>query len=330
MPARILDEKIPLKYDLLGQETTGVGGFFKGLRTLPIVENIVHIMEKVARNAWLINFSNPSGMVAQMLSQISDIRYAGLCNGPVKTDMYLRNKAPLAAWFDYDFVGLNHLNWVTGVWVDGRDFMPNLLDSKDREEAPDMLRAIGGIPCEYLHYYYHQEKAVSNCKSQSKSRGEECIEIEEGLLKIYQNPELKTKPNLLNERGGAMYSEAAVSLIEAIENDRRTVHVINVNHGGTVPFLDSGDVAEVKCVVGKDGPRPLPLMNQDINEHIIGLTRAVKAFEKLTIKAALTGDYEAGLAALMTHPLVGDFDKAKAVYDEMLEAHRPYLPRFFK
>jgi len=227
---------------------------------------------------------------------------------------------------DFDFVGLNHFNWMTRFEADGVDILPQII-KKEAKESP-WLQYIGGIPSGYLNYYYNRDKTIAECKAKKLSRGEECMEIEEQLLEMYQDINLKEKPALLDKRGGALYSEAAVSLIEAIENDLNTTHVVNVAHMGTIPFLDAQDVAEVKCKVGKNGPVPQPLICNKINNHIVGMVKAVKAYEKLTVKAGMTGDYDAGLAALLTHPLVGDYTRAKGVYDEMLEAHKAYLPHF--
>jgi len=325
--ARILDEKIPLKYDLIGQETTGVGGFFKGLRTIPVIENIANIMERVCRDAWLINFSNPSGMIAQMLSECSKIKFAGLCNGPINMIRHLKEK--IGGDFDYDFVGLNHFNWVTRVESGGKNILCDLADDDDGKYGAEMIKTIGGLTGGYLNYYYFRDASLKKLKEQKTTRGEDCVKIEEDLLEMYKDVNLKEKPALLDKRGGALYSEAAVSLIDAIENDLNDTHVVNVKNNGTIPFLEPGDVAEVKCRVGKDGPVPIPLIG-DVSEHIKGYVRIIKAYEKLTVKAGMTGDYNAGLAALLMHPLVGDCDRAKAVYDEMLAAHREYLPRFFK
>ena len=333
LAARVLDEKIPLKYDLLGQETTGVGGFFKALRTIPVMLNIARTIERLAPKAWLVNFSNPSGIIAQMLSQETNIPFAGLCNAPIGIARSLREKTK-ATNLDYDFVGLNHFNWVTKVRADGKDIFPcpENMDSLKAYGIDDAewLHLIGGFPSGYLNYYYKRDETVANCKAQKLSRGEECMEIEESLLKLYQDESITEKPALLDKRGGALYSEAAVSLVDAIENDLGTVHVVNVDHQGVIPFLDAGDIAEVKCRVGKAGPVPMPLIDENVSEHIVGAVRVVKAYEKLTLKAGLTGDYDTGLAALLTHPLVGDYKRAKGVYDEMLAAHSGYLPQFKK
>ena len=336
LPARILDEKIPLKHGLIGQETTGVGGFFKAMRTLPVMSNIADVMEKCAApGAWLINFSNPSSILAEMLVKRTGINAVGLCNAPIGFEKNLRHKTENPADFAFDYVGLNHLSWITGVTANGKDVIGDLL--KDPEFThmagspnTDFLESIGGIPSYYLNYFYNHEKCVKEALERPTTRGEDCVAIEEDLLKMYQDENLVEKPDLLDKRGGAFYSEAAVSLVEAIENDLGTIHVVNTNHQGTLPFLADGDIAEVKCIVGKDGPKPLPLNNPNVNPHIIGMIQAVKAYEKLAVKAGLEGDRKAALAALLTHPIVGDSARAQGAFDDLLEAHKAYLPQFFK
>jgi 6-phospho-beta-glucosidase len=286
--------------------------------------NAARIMERVCPEAWLINFSNPSGIIAEMIARETKVRFAGLCNGPINTEKWLRKEAGDAERFDFDIVGLNHFNWVTRAEADGVDFVPNILKHEDSEA----IRVSRGIPSGYVRYYYDRDGSVDQCKAKVTTRGEDCMEIEEKLLAMYRDESLDEKPALLDKRGGAMYSEAAVSLVDAIENDLNTVHVVNVRHGGMIPFLDEGDIAEIKCRVGKDGPVPLPLLSDDISGHIVGMVQAVKAYEKLAVEAGLSGDYDTGLAALLTHPLVGDYTKAKGVYDEMLAAHKEFLPQF--
>jgi len=334
LPARILDEKIPLKYGLIGQETTGAGGFFKALRTLPVLENIADIIAKSAsKDAWLINFSNPSGILAEMLTKKEGLNSVGLCNAPIGFEKNLRRWTKNPADFDYDYVGLNHLSWITSVMANGKDVIGELLSDGEFNYAgfgnADLMHAIGGIPSYYLNYFYNHEKQVADAKNRATTRGEDCIAIEEDLLKLYQDETLVEKPALLDKRGGAFYSEAAVSLVDAIENDLNTVHVVNTNHKGVIPFLQDGDVAEVKCRVGKNGPTPLPLINPNVNEHIVGIIQGVKAYEKLAVQAGINGDRHAALAALLTNPLVGDSARAVAVFDDLLEAHKEYLTRFF-
>lgn len=340
LDARIRDEKIPLKYDLLGQETTGAGGFMKALRTIPVIMNIAERMEKLAPEAWLINFSNPSGIVAEAVLNHCNIKMIGLCNVPINMLAEVKKTLPQEMQsFDYDFVGLNHLCWLTSIYADGKEILKDLLQSRiplaamknipEMEFDKELLKAVNAIPSSYLNYYYFKEEEVRLCKEAARTRGEECKEIEAGLLAMYKDLNLNVKPELIEKRGGALYSTAAVSLVDAIENDKNEFHVVDVKNKGALSFMDEDDVVEVKCLVNRSGVKPMKVEGFD-NQHIIGLVRAVKAYEKLTVKAGLEGDYDAALAALITHPLIGDYHKAKAVLDEMLEANKGYLPQFFK
>lgn len=338
LDARILDEKIPLKYDLLGQETTGAGGFMKALRTIPVIMDIVKTIEKLAPEAWLINFTNPSGIIAEAVLNHSNVKMIGLCNAPYGMIKRAKEMLPEGTKeFDYDFVGLNHLCWITGLYADGKNIiqeklkgdiefakLKNLTET-NRDDL--LLRATGGIPVGYLDYYYFRDKKIQECKEKERTRGEECKIIEEELLELYSQPQLNEKPKQLEQRGGAYYSTAAISLIDAIENDKNEYHVVDVKNNGALDFMDKDDVVEIKCLVNKNGATPVKVENFQ-NQYIIGLMRAVKAYEKLTVKAGLTGDYEAALAALMVHPLIGDYVKAKGVLDEMLEANKEFLPQF--
>ncbi len=339
LDARIRDEKIPLKYDLLGQETTGAGGFMKALRTIPVMMDIAKKIERLSPNAWFINFSNPSGIIAEALLNHSDIKMLGLCNAPI--NMIRRAKEMLpenTKKFDYDFVGLNHLFWLTALYADDKEILQNLFlggyKNNSLKNVPEvvydeeLLKAIKGLPVSYLNYYYFRDKMVKKCQEADMTRGEECKLIEAELLELYKDPSLKEKPAVLDKRGGALYSEAAVSVVDAIENDKNEVHVVDVKNNGALSFMDKNDVIEVKCIINKNGATPLKLNNFD-NQHIIGLMQAVKAFEKLTVKAGIEGDYNAALGALLTHPLIGDYYKAKNVLDEMLEANKEFLPQFF-
>lgn len=335
LEARIKDERIPMKYGMLGQETTGAGGFLKGLRTIPVLMNVAGVMERLAPKAWLINFSNPSGMVAQALLNHTGAKAIGLCNNPVNMRRFARDFAPEGTKeLDIGYVGLNHLSWMTSIYADGRDILPeHLMDESARTlngyvYDEELTRAIGAIPCGYLNYFYLRDKMVQKFMSDEQTRGEMCRDIEHELLELYSDPELTEKPALLDKRGGARYSEAAASLIDSIENDRGDFHVVNTLNRGGYGFMADDDVVEIKCRVGKNGPVPEKFGPFE-NTHIIGMMRAVKAYERLAVEAALTGDRQKALAALLTHPLVGDYDKAKPMLDEMLEAHRELLPRFF-
>lgn len=339
LEARVKDEKIPLKYDLLGQETTGAGGFMKALRTIPVMMDIAKKIERLSPKAWLINFSNPSGIIAEALLNNTDVKMLGLCNAPI--NMINRAKEMLPEHtkkFDYDFVGLNHLFWLTALYADDKEILQNLFlggyKNNSLKNIPEvvyeeeLLQAIKGLPVSYLNYYYFRDKMVQKCKDAEMTRGEECKLIEAELLELYKDTNLKEKPAVLDKRGGALYSEAAVSVVDAIENDKNEVHVVDVKNNGALSFMDKDDVIEAKCIINKNGAIPIKLTNFN-NAHIIGLMQAVKAFEKLTVKAGIEGDYSAALGALLTHPLIGDYHKAKNLLDEMLKAHKEFLPQFF-
>jgi 6-phospho-beta-glucosidase len=331
MAARIRDEKIPLKHGLLGQETTGAGGFMNALRTVPVMLDIARRIEKFAPDAWLINFSNPSGIVAEALLNHTKVKMIGLCNCFV--NMYAQIAKDIGASdFDYDYVGLNHLSWVTSVRSGGKELLEGLgnLAGFGMKNIPsftyddELLAAIPAIPSSYLSYFYLREEQLQKCLKAEKTRGELCVELEESLLAQYKDADLKDKPKELAQRGGALYSTAAVSVVDAIENNKNEYHVVNVKNSGALPFLEDDDVIEVKCLVNQSGAKPVPIGKLD-NPYIKGMMQAVKAYEKLTVRAAINCSKADALAALMVHPLVGDYKKAKAALEEMLAANADYV-----
>ena len=338
LSARYLDESIPLKYGLIGQETTGIGGFFKALRTIPQMLNVARRMEALAPDAWLINFSNPSGLIAEALERYSDARVIGLCNIPLITLRDMR-RAVGDEQAQVETVGLNHLSWVTSVKSGGRECLNDLIEKGYCGEKPEnlpkssfdvrCLRACGGIPNGYLLYYYEREKQLQKQQAAEKTRAQTCMQIEAELLKQYEDSALYEKPALLDKRGGHLYSEAAVSLADAIWNDTGATHTVNTQNDGVLPYLERDEVAEIACRVDKNGPHPLPIAALG-TPHMIEMIRTVKAYERMTVEAAIHGDRDAAMAAMLSHPLIGDFEKARACFDEMLEAHKAYLPNFFK
>ena len=330
LPARVLDERIPLKYGLIGQETTGIGGFFKALRTIPQILHVARRMEELCPDAVLINFSNPSGLVAEAVQNLSSIRMTGLCNLPINMVTDVRKRVGQDA--EVTYFGLNHLAWVTSVIKDGRELMPELMEEVEYEDIPKRFyKLCGGFPCGYLQYYYTREHKLAELKekAKTKTRGEECMEIEEELLKLYSDANLYVKPEQLSKRGGALYSEAAVSLLNAIENRLPEFHVINVRNNGALPWMADDDVVETKCLIDGKNFYPIPVRGFE-NDHIKELMRTVKAYEKHAARAAVTGDRDEAMRAMLIHPLIGDGDAAAACFEEMLEAHRAYLPQFFK
>ena len=337
LPCRHLDESIPKKYDLIGQETTGIGGFFKAQRTIPVIKHICDRIEAICPDAWLINFTNPSGIITEFVLNNTNVKNIGLCNVPI--DMIDDVKEITGEDSKITYVGLNHLSWITSIKKDGKELLPGLIESgfspkvmaniKDDGFSMDCLKTIQAIPSSYLQYYYCREAKLQHQRESDKTRAQVCMEIEEQLLEIYQNKEIVTKPALLDKRGGHKYSLAAVSLVDSIANDKRDVHVVNIKNNGTLPFMADDDVVEIAAVIGSDGATPVPI-TEPINDHIIGLMRVVKTYEKYAVEAAITGSDEAALNGLLVHPLVGDWEKAQKCFEEMKEAHKEYLPQYFK
>lgn len=336
LPARVLDEKIPLKYNLIGQETNGIGGFFKGMRTIPEIMKIVHRMEELCPDAWLINFSNPSGMIAEAVLNNSKIKMMGLCNVPINTIDSVKKKMNLPN-ANVEYLGLNHLAWITAIRDNGKDYLqdaineglngPVMQNIPEFNFSHELIKTVGAIPTSYLIYYYYRDEQLKKELEAPKCRGEICMEIEEQLLDIYSNSELHTKPELLSKRGGARYSEVAINLINSIYNDVNDIQVVNVLNNGAIPFMDDNDAVEVCAYIGKDGAK---VIKTDChNEHIRDIMKMVKAYEKHAVKAALTGDEDEAMRALLINPLVGDYNKAKPCFDELKEAHKMHLPEFF-
>lgn len=335
---RIVDEKIPLRFGIVGQETTGPGGFAKALRTIPVMLSIAADMERLSPQAWLINFTNPSGLITEALLKHSKAQVIGLCNLPINmihaVAGYL-GVSPQRVRLDY--VGLNHLSWAKGVYLDGRQVTREVLTKAITEArqaaeghspfSPELLEALGMLPCYYLRYYYHHDEVLEEQKKAGKSRGEEVQEIEERLLAMYADPRLISKPRELEKRGGALYSTAAVSLIAAIVGNKNEVHIVNSRNRGAIVDLPEDSVVELPCLVGAAGATPLTVGYLPV--AIRGLIQAVKAYEELTIEAAVTGDQKTALKALLNHPLVPSFEVAKALLNAILEANSDYLPHFF-
>lgn len=339
MAARILDEKIPLRFGVIGQETTGPGGFAKALRTIPVALDIARDIQRLAPGAFLLNFTNPAGLITEALLRYGEVPVIGLCNLPIGIEMRLAQALGVdRKRITIDHVGLNHLNWLRGVWVDGRDIWEQVFQ-RALEEArlgseddwgfsAELLETLQCIPCGYLNYYYNHDRVLAKQLKAEKTRGEEVLEIERQLMEMYQDPNLREKPKLLEKRGGAYYSKVAVSLISAIENNKNEVHVVNTLNRGAIPNLPPDVVVEVPCVIGAGGARPL--VTAPMAPQIAGLTQQVKAYEVLAAKAGAEGDRRAALQALLAHPLVPSFSAAKGLLEALLEAHRPFLPQFFR
>jgi len=336
LPARILDEKIPMKYGFLGQETTGIGGFMKAQRTIPVLCHIADRIRALAPQAYLVNFTNPSGIVTEAVRKHGFDRIIGLCNVPVNMYSSIEEQLP-GGPVSMDYVGLNHLSWVYYVERDGVDITADVIRQGVKSErmkniSPSELdlqvtAVAGAVYSPYLEYYYDRRGKIRHSEQSPKCRGEECMEIEEQLLALYSNEELCCKPEQLERRGGHRYSEAAVNLIRDICQNSGRTHVVNVPNQGTLPFLLPDDVVEIACRIDRDGAHPLSLHPVD-NSHIRTMMQVVKEYERQTVLAGLTGDRTAAMRALIIHPLIGDFPAAKQCLEEMLVANRAYLPQY--
>ena len=329
--ARFLDETIPLRFGCIGQETTGPGGFAKALRTVPVVLELAERTAEIgAPDAWVVDFTNPTGLVTQALLDQGH-RACGLCNVAIGVQRELASHLDVEpSRIRLDHVGLNHLSWVRAVFVDGVDRLPELLAEAPEElteAAPiELVRALGAIPSSYLRYYYRTSEVFEHQRTH-RTRAEEVLEIEAGLLELYRDPALDTKPKLLEERGGAWYSDAAAALVASLHAGTGDEQVVNVLNEGAIPNVPPGDVVELTCRVDRAGAFAQP--TDPLAPEMLGLVQHAKAYERLTIEAALTGSRNTALKALLTNPLVGDVDRAAPMLDALLDANRAHLPRFF-
>jgi 6-phospho-beta-glucosidase len=329
--ARINDEKIPLKYGLLGQETTGAGGFAKALRTIPVMVDIARDVEKYNPDAWIVNYTNPTGIVAEAVTKHTKAHFAALCGG----GRHPGNMLYKAFGIDhsrvrYDFFGLNHFNFSYNITIDNRpvtdaefERAAELVGSVDK----DIIMKQRMIPSFYCQYFYHKGRTLKHELEDPKTRGEKVTEIEKELFRIYDDPSVCTKPELLSKRGGGDYAETALGVIAAIANNRDTWAVVNVPNNGAIPFLPADASVETACIVNQSGIRPLTFGS--LPASVWGLVAAVKNYETLTVEAAVEGSRDKALLALLAHPLVMDYDLARPMLEELLEVNRRYLPQFF-
>ncbi len=331
--ARYRDETIPPRHGCIGQETTGPGGFAKALRTVPVVLELAELMaERGAPGAWFVDFTNPTGLVTQALLDAGH-RAIGLCNVAIGFQRrFAQHFGVEPEHVQLEHVGLNHLTWERRVMVDGVDRLPEILEHAidlvaDETDMPaELIRAIGAIPSYYLRYYYLANRVIEQQKT-SRTRAEEVMEIEAGLLELYRDPALDTKPKLLEERGGAFYSDAAAALVASLHAGTGDVQVVNLRNDGAIPNLPDDDVVEIAATVDRDGAHPLAVA--PLSPDMLALVEHAKGYERLTIEAAMSGDRDIALRALMANPLVGDFDVAVPLLEELLEANRDLLPRFY-
>jgi len=322
------DETWPLECGCVGQETTGAGGLAKALRTVPVVLDIAEQVSSAAPDAWIIDFTNPVGIVTRALLQDGH-RAVGLCNVAIGFQRRFAAQLGVAPeTLELDHVGLNHLTWERAARVDGVDRLPELLASGAAEIAesvgltPELLVALGVVPSYYLRYFYAHDEVVRE-ELRAPSRAAEVAEIERRLLELYADPELDEKPELLGQRGGAFYSEAAVQLAASLLGHLPARHVVNVRNDGTLPFLPDDAVIEVPADVDRSGLRPVEL--EPLAPLYAGLVAHVTAYEHLALEASLHGGRQRVFEALLAHPLVGQVELADGLTDRLLAHNREHL-----
>jgi 6-phospho-beta-glucosidase len=343
MAARRSDEYLGRRHGLIGQETTGVGGMAKALRTIPVILEIARDMREVgAPDALLVNFTNPSGLVTEALSRYAaDVQAVGVCNVPITAKMSMlallerelgQPIAPDRA--ELKTLGLNHLSWHRGLTLDGEDMWPRVFEAFVHEQQTNpeaewdvaTLNTLRMIPNYYVQYFYYTEHKLTEQQHWPPSRAEEVMAIEDDLLKYYADPANDTPPPELMKRGGAYYSTVATQLLNAHYNNLGETHVVNVPHAGAVPGWPNDWVLELPCRVDRSGFHPIP--TDPLPPVCFGLLAQVKQYELLTVEAAVHGDRNAAYQALLANPLGPSADRVQAVLDDMLATNRAYLPQF--
>ncbi|PJI10506.1 MULTISPECIES: 6-phospho-beta-glucosidase [Clostridium] len=347
LDARIKDERIPLSHGILGQETNGAGGMFKAFRTVPVILDIIKDMKELCPNAWLINFTNPSGMITEAAIKYGGWRKTvGLCNVPIKCMMMVSEALDIPIDdLTFKFAGINHFHWHR-VWdktgkertADAIDIIYNPKSTKKFEGVSNIqdikmqyeqLKDLGLLPCFYHRYYYASDDMLKNELEEFKkgeTRAEVVKRLEAKLFELYKDPNLDYKPEELSKRGGAYYSDAACEIINSIYNDKGTTMVVSTQNNGTISDLPYDCISEVSSVITANGPVPINWGKFDSAPR--ALLQHMKGMEETVIKAAVTGDYNKALHAFTINPLVPSGHIAKDLLDEMLLAHKKYLPQF--
>lgn len=346
LPARILDERIPLSHGIIGQETNGAGGMFKAFRTIPVILDIVKDIEELCPNAWLINFTNPTGIITEAILKYTNFKKSiGLCNVPVNMiEGFSKMLNTDESNVTMEIQGTNHFIFATDVFVNGESRFEELLEkySNLTEEdtiqmknfvslpySPSFIKGLNAIPCPYHNYYFFTKEQLEEELEQFKTgtvRGEVVYKTEEELFEIYKKEELQEKPEQLSMRGGAKYSDAACNLIQSIYNNTGDIQYVNVQNNGAICDLPKDSAVEIACRITSDGPKPLSTGNLKV--QISGYVQMIKAFERMVAEAAVTGNKDLAIAALNLNPLCPSDEIANIVVNELIEAHKDYLPQF--
>ena len=346
LDAREKDELIPLKYGVIGQETNGPGGMFKALRTIPVIFDIIRDCEELCPDSWIISFTNPSGINAEAVFRHTGWKkFIGLCNGPVNMIKDIEKILDVGAEDNLNVTigGINHMIYALDIQLNHENVNKLLIDKMLNKGTKESLKNIVDIPwgneflkgygylgIGYLRYYLQKQQMLEHCiedAENNRCRAKVVKEVEKKLFKMYKDESLDTKPKELEERGGAYYSDAACNLISSLYNDKGDIQVVDTLNNGAISNLPDDVVVEVSCVITKDGPKPIRVGSLPI--QVVGLIQQLKAFEILTTNAAVTGNYNDALVAMSINPLVQSEVTAKKILDEMLEAHKKYLPQFF-
>lgn len=343
LDARIKDERIPSLHGMLGQETNGAGGMFKAFRTIPVIKEIVEDMKALCPDAWLINFTNPSGIITEaVIKHFGWKKCIGLCNVPV---IAMMNEPKIiekqTSELSYQFAGLNHFHWHKVFDENGKDITYQLIEHINEKgggtpvniyqaEFPlELLHSMNLLPCGYHRYYYSEKEMLEHSIEEFKkggTRAEQMKEVEASLFEIYKNPNLNKKPEELQKRGGAYYSDAACECISAIYNNKGIRMVVSTQNNGAITCLSPDSIVEVSCIISAKGAEPI--VWGDMGSFEKGQLQIMKAMEECTINAALSGDYGTALQAFTINPLVQKGSEARQVLDELLVAHEKYLPQF--
>ena len=346
LPARIKDERIPISHGMIGQETNGAGGMFKAFRTIPVILDIVKDIQEICPDAWLINFTNPAGMVTEAILRYTDFKKAiGLCNVPVNMVSGFAKMLDVEEdEVTMEIQGVNHFIFATDVFVNGVSRFDELLNkyaSLKEEDTIQMknfvslpysssfIKGLKAIPCPYHNYYFFTKEQLEEEQEQFQTgtvRGEVVSKTEEELFELYSHEELKEKPQQLAMRGGAKYSDAACNLIQSIYNNTGDIQYVDVRNNGAISDLPANSAVEVACRITADGPKPIA--TGELKLPISGYVHMMKTFERMVCEAAVTGNRDLAVTALNINPLCPSDTLANQVIDELIEAHKDYLPQF--
>jgi 6-phospho-beta-glucosidase len=348
LDARIKDERIPLSHGMIGQETNGAAGMFKAFRTIPVILDIVKDMKELCPEAWMINFTNPAGMITEAVLRYTDYKKViGLCNVPVNmVNGFARLLDVEPERVTMELSGLNHHIFATDVFVDGQSRLEAILEIYQHISAedaismknfstlpfsPEFIRGLHCIPCPYHNYYYFTKEQLEEELKEYKEgrvRGEVVKKVEEELFELYKDENLDVKPKQLEMRGGARYSDAACNLICSLHNNTGDIQYVDVRNNGTITNLPADSAVEAACIITSGGPKPIAV--GELKPQINGTIQTIKTFERLVCEAAVTGNRDLAVTALNMNPLCASDHDANAVIHELLEAHKEYLPQFFK